>query len=144
MPFGSVPTRTVGSVGSGVAADGPAEAVGRGGACCAPDGAMAARETSAAVAKWMGVLDMVECYPVEALPLPSDIVGLGDSVRFSAPVAESTQIRGQNLLRIHMRFGTEMRRRAASYTTALLFGVSLLSCSENPIGPANVRPGAAR
>jgi len=38
---------------------------------------------------------MVECYPVEAFPLPSDIVGLGDSVRFSAPVAESTQIRGQ-------------------------------------------------
>ena len=43
-----------------------------------------------------------------------------------------------------MRIGTEMRRRAVSYTIALLFGVSLLSCSENPIGPANVGPGAAR
>jgi len=76
--------------------------------------------------------------------LPSDIVGLGDSVSFTPPVAESTQIRGKILLRIHMRIGTEMRRRAASHTIALLFGISLLSCSENPIAPSRVRPGAAR
>jgi hypothetical protein len=87
---------------------------------------------------------MEECYPVEAFPLPSDVVGLGDSLRFTAPVAESTQIRGQILLRIHMKIGTEMRRRAASHTIALLFGISLLSCSENPIAPSGVRPGAAR
>ncbi len=37
-----------------------------------------------------------------------------------------------------------MRRRAASHTIALLFGISLLSCSENPIAPSKVRPGAAR
>jgi hypothetical protein len=43
------------------------------------------------------VLDMVECYPVEAFSLPSVIVGLGDSCRFTAAGAESTQIRGQNV-----------------------------------------------
>jgi hypothetical protein len=37
-----------------------------------------------------------------------------------------------------------MRRRAASHTIALLLGISLLSCSENPIAPSRVRPGAAR
>jgi len=37
-----------------------------------------------------------------------------------------------------------MRRRAASHTIALLLGVSLLSCSENPLAPSRVRPGAAR
>ncbi|HEV8445832.1 MAG TPA: DNA/RNA non-specific endonuclease [Gemmatimonadaceae bacterium] len=37
-----------------------------------------------------------------------------------------------------------MRPRAASHTIALLLGISLVSCSENPIAPSGIRPGSAR
>jgi hypothetical protein len=44
-----------------------------------------------------------------------------------------------------MRIDTEMRRRTASHTIALLVvGFSLFSCSENPIAPSRIKPGAAR
>jgi hypothetical protein len=85
---------------------------------------------------------MEECYPVDAFPLPSDIVGLGDSVGFTTPVVESTQIRGQILLRIHMRIVTEMRPCAASHTIGLRFGIGLLSCLENRVAPPGVQIAA--
>jgi hypothetical protein len=111
---------------------------------CATAGLRAASETSAAVARRVGILDMEECYPVEAFPLPSDVVGLGDSVRFTAPVPSRLRFAAKFCFEFIMRIGTEMRRRAASHTIALLFGISLLSCSENPVAPSRVRPGAAR
>jgi hypothetical protein len=85
---------------------------------------------------------MVECYTVDAFPLPSDIVGLGDPVGFTTPAAESTQIRRQILLRIHMRIVTEMRPCAASHTAGLRFGISLLSYLENRVAPPGVQIAA--
>ena len=96
MPFGSVPTLTLGSVGRGVDAGGAA--VGEGDAFWAIAGARAVSETSATVARRAGILDIVECYPVEAFSLPSAVKsGSAFIWRFRVGHSEPPVTRGQEI-----------------------------------------------